>query len=271
MANKFYYMLAPLDDMTESCFRTICKDADLTFTGLISLESLSKKNISSMEKIKFYDATPCTIQIIGQREESLKKVLSWFSPTKGFKGFNLNVGCPDPNFIRQGMGCAMLKRISKIKRMVGLIKDHGYTASIKMRLGLNGYEKDKKAYLNLINQIDADFFVVHARHGKQNYSDKADWTTFPDCVSTGKNIVANGDIKKKEDVDKMKEFGCCGVMIGREAVINPLIFSQLKDLPVEPIDNVINKYKRLLKERNTPDRYSKNIFKFLGNDCKTLG
>lgn len=271
MENKFYYMLAPLDDMTDSCFRTICHGADLTFTGLVSLEALAKKNISAMERIKLYDDTPCEIQIIGQKEESLKKFLSFFQPEAGFHGFNLNLGCPDPNFVKQGMGCAMVKRISKTKRMIDIIKDRGYSTSIKMRLGLNQYEKDKKAYINLINGVDADFFVVHARHGKETYNDKADWSVFTECVNTGKNIIANGDIKTKDDVEKMRGFGCKGVMIGRVAVVNPLIFAELKGLPLQPLDKARAEYERLLKERNAPLKYSKNIFKFLGNDCARLG
>ncbi|MFH1432081.1 MAG: tRNA-dihydrouridine synthase family protein [archaeon] len=264
MENRFQYMLAPLESMTDSCFRAICHGADMTFTELVSLEALAKNNAYASERIKLYDSTPCMIQIIGQKEQSLQKFLSAFTPDNGFQGFNLNLGCPDPYFVGQGLGCAMIKRISKTKRMIDIIKDHGYSTSIKMRLGLNQHEKDKKVYINLINSVDADFFIVHARHGKQTYSDKADWSVFPECVMTGKNIIANGDIKTRDDVEKMRD--CKGVMIGRAAIINPLIFAGLKGLPLSPLDEIKKEYEILLNERKAPPKYRKNIFKHLGND-----
>ena len=267
--NKFYYMLAPLEDMTDSCFRTICcrYGADLAFTELIRFESLAKNNKSSWERIKLYDNTPTIIQVIGEREQFLKKFLSKFSPEKGFVGFNLNLGCPAPNFVNKGAGCAMIKRISKTKKLIDIIKDYGYGTSIKMRLGLNNYEKEKKAYLNLIKGVNADFFVVHARHGNQNYNEKADWSVFPECARTGKNIIANGDIKTKDDVEKIKSFGCKGAMIGRAAITNPLIFAEFKGLTLPSIEKIKLEYEILAKERGAPFRYSKNIFKHLRTDA----
>lgn len=255
-------MLAPIENMTDSCFRSICYGADMTFTEKVSLEALAKNNPFAWERIKLYDDIPCTIQIIGQREQSLADFLARFKPEKGFRGFNLNLGCPDPEAVSAGLGCAMIKRVSKIKRMIEMIKSYGYEASIKMRLGLNLYEKDKKAYLNLINNVDADYFIVHARHGKQSYADKPDWSVFTECIKTGKNIIANGDIKTKEDVEKFKD--CRGVMIGRSAIANPLIFAGLKDLNASSIGDIKNQYEKLAKERNAHPKYAKNIFKHFG-------
>ena len=268
--NKFYYMLAPIEDMTDSCFRTICcrYGADFAFTELIRFESLAKNNKSSWERIKLYDDTPTIIQVIGEREQFLKKFLSKFSPEKGFKGFNLNLGCPAPNFVNKGVGCAMIKRISKTKKLIDIIKDYGYGASIKMRLGLNSYEKEKKAYLNIIKGVNADFFVVHARHGNQSYNEKADWSVFTECAKTGKNIIANGDIKTKEDIEKIKSFGCKGAMIGRAAITNPLIFAELKGLTLPSIEKIKAEYELLVKERNSPFRYQKNIFKHLKTNAE---
>ncbi len=266
--NKFYYMLAPIEDMTDSCFRAICHKygADLTFTELIRFESLAKNNQSSWDRIKLYDDTPTVIQVIGEREQFLKKFLSKFEPSKGFKGFNLNLGCPAPNFVNHGIGCAMVKRISKTRKLVDIIKDRGYNASIKLRLGLNKYEKEKKAHLNLIKGVNADFFIVHARYGKQTYKEKSDWDVFPECVKTGKNIVANGDIVTKQDIETIRSFGCKGAMIGRAAIKNPLIFAGLKDISLPPIDQIKEEYLSLVKERNPPFRYQKNIFKHLSKD-----
>lgn len=252
-------MLAPIENMTDSCFRTICFGVDMTFTEMVSLQALAKKNPFTVNKIKLFDNTPCMIQIVGQKEEFLKNFLKDFVPNFGFQGFNLNLGCPDPEIVRAGLGCAMVKRVSKVKKLVEIIKSYGYGVNIKMRLGLNQFEKDRKVYLNLIENVDADFFVVHARHGKETYSDKADWKIFSECVETGKNIIANGDIKTKEDVAELKY--CKGVMIGREAIANPLIFAEFKNLKAPSLEEIKEKYVELGKERNAHLKYNKHILK----------
>lgn len=262
MKNKFYYMMAPIENMTDSCFRSVCHGADMTFTEMTSLEALAKDDPSAWEKIRLYDDTPCAIQIIGHKEDSLRTFLSKYKPEKGFCGINLNLGCPDPEAVRSGHGAAMIKRISKVKKLIDMIKSFGYEASVKMRPGLNQFEKDRKVYLNLINNVNADYFVMHARHGKETYADPADWSVIHECVKTGKNIIANGDIKTKEDVEKFKD--CRGVMVGREAVFDPLIFLKLKGLDVPPIESIKAEYEKLAKERNTHPKYSKHIFKHIG-------
>ncbi|MHA1465222.1 MAG: tRNA-dihydrouridine synthase family protein [Candidatus Heimdallarchaeaceae archaeon] len=251
-----------MEKLADSSFRYLCHKygADLTFTELIRFETLVKKNKSALKRIKLYDETPTMIQIMGKDEQKLDEFMRDFAPEKGFEGFNLNLGCPSQTYVQQGIGSAMIKRPTKIRRMVESIKNYGYNINIKLRLGVNRTEKREKVYLKLIERVDADFFVVHARHRSESYEIKADWRVFSECVKTGKNIVANGDIKTKEDVKKMKEFGCVGVMIGRAAMKNPLIFGQLKGQKVPSLKNFTQEYLELCKNREF--NYSENVLKY---------
>lgn len=257
------YMLAPMEKITDSSFRSICHKygADLTFTEQIRFETLVKKTKSALDRIKIHDDTPTMIQIMGKDEEKLEQFLKDYTPEGGFKGFNLNLGCPSQSYVRQGIGSAMIKRPTKVKRMVDMFKSYNYNVNIKLRLGVNLTEKREKVYLKLIDKVDADFFVVHARYRSESYEIKADWGVFPECVETGKAIVANGDIRTKKDVDKMKEIGCIGVMIGRAAINNPLIFGQLKNLKLPPLESVKREYIELCKKQES--NYSENVLKLL--------
>jgi len=200
----------------------------LTFTEIARVSNLARGKKGELGKIIIPDATPTQIQLAGAKLPEYEKFLSSFQPTEGFRGFNLNLGCSSPEYLRQGIGAAMVKRVARVNEIVSLISKHGYECSIKMRLGVDNYEKQKGAYLNLIKSADASFFVVHARTAKQTLDDKADFSIYEKCVETGKRIVANGDVKTKEQVAALKETGLYGAMIGRAAMGNPAIFCELQ-------------------------------------------
>jgi len=263
-------MSAPIEDVSDNAFRTLCfkYGADLTFTEMIRVEGLSKNNAATWSRLDFHDLTPTMIQLMAGKEYSLKKFLSMFKPHESFEGFNFNLGCPSPDIIRIGQGSAMIKRISKTKKLVDIINKAGYPVSIKMRLGLNKFEKDKKVYLNLIKEVDVDFFILHARYGSQTYNDAPDYSVYQECCETGKIIIANGDIDSKEKVERLRSTGVKGVMVGRASVKNPAIFNVLKGKPAPSIDELKKEYIELAERYNAPFRYRKNVLKHLGSDEK---
>jgi tRNA-dihydrouridine synthase B len=227
---EFKLMAAPMEGQSDYKFRELCYKygAAATFTEMARVSGLARGNKSTLKKIMMVKPIPTYIQIVGSNEKELSTFLHKFKPRKGFLGFNFNLGCPSPRVIREGLGCAMIKRISKVKKLVKIVKDAGYGASLKLRLGMNQFEKEKKTYLNLIREIDADFFIVHARHGKERDKDPADFRIYRDCVKTGKVIIANGDITTKKQLEFLKSIGVRGAMIGRAAVNDPSIFKRLK-------------------------------------------
>ncbi|MBW3010788.1 tRNA-dihydrouridine synthase family protein [Candidatus Woesearchaeota archaeon] len=266
---KFKYMLAPIEDMTSNAFRTLChrQGADLTFTELTRVEGLAKKNKATWSRLSFNDKTPTVIQLLGANEQHFKKFLSMFSPHPGFKGFNLNLGCPSPQVIRLGQGAAMIRRIAKTKKVIKIFRDAGYPISIKMRLGITRIDREHKSYLNLLRAVDADFFVIHARYGQQTYQEPADFSVYEECVRTGRNIIANGDITDKEKVNLVKDAGVKGVMIGRGAIYDPRIFRRLKDLPgkTPSLEDLKKEFLNLTEKYKEPFKYRKNITKIMGN------
>lgn len=229
--NNFNLMLAPMEGRTNPEFRDLCykNGADSSFTEMARISALARGNKSTLEKIKIPKPIPTYIQLIGSNEKDLIKFLQNFKPPNGFLGFNLNLGCSSPNMLQVGLGCALIKRISKIKKLVKIIDDQGYSTSIKLRLGMNKFEKQKKSYLNLIRVVNADFFIVHARHGKETLKDPADFSVYGECVKTNKIIIANGDIKTKEQIQYLRSIGIKGAMIGRAALQDPHIFNILQD------------------------------------------
>jgi len=227
---EFQLMLAPMEGSADAAFRARCHEngADMTFTELARVANLARKKKGELERIAIPDSTPTQIQLAGAKLPEYEKFLAGFEATGGFCGFNLNLGCSSPEFLRQGIGAAMVKRVTRVNEIVKLINKSGYECSVKLRLGVDRHEKEKGAYLNLINGVDASFFVVHARTARQTLESPADFSIYEKCVATGKKIVANGDIRTKEQVEGLKAQGLYGAMIGRAAMGNPGIFRELR-------------------------------------------
>ena len=226
-------MLAPMEGYTDGVLRTLCHNhgADLTFTEMTHVESLLKRNKLALARISAFNSTPVQIQLLTGREDKLMRFLKGFKPFPGFKGFNLNICCPSKDVIRQGKGAAMVKRAAKTDRLVSIIQSHGFSASVKLRLGINAFEKRNKLYLNCLRGVRADFFIVHAKTATQESTEPVDYGVFPECVEAadGIHVIANGGIDSVDKVRALIEMGVAGVMIGRAALGNPSIFDELKN------------------------------------------
>ena len=269
-------MLASLERYSDSVFRTLSHNhgADLTFTEMAHVGSFLKRNKISLMKIEPRDATPVQIQILSSNEEKLDRFLSGFKPFDGFMGFNLNLSCPSKDVIRQGKGAAMVKRATKTTRLVSLIRDHGHPVSIKIRLGLNQYEKDNKLYLNNLGGVDPDFFVVHVKHAAQSSGEKEDNSVYPECVEAARGIpvIANGGIETPEMVQSLWEMGVSGVMLGRPAMGNPAIFDLMKNelginnppIPVPITDDLKHEYNDIYETIGGSEEYRSRFFKVVG-------
>lgn len=262
----FRFMLAPMEDYTDSAFRALCHKygADLCFTEVAKIDGLARQNKATLKKIEWKDSVPTQIQILPGKDEMLEKFLQSFQPQKGFQGFNFNFGCPAPEVTKVGRGCAMVKRVTKTNRLIEIVRKYNYPVSIKMRLAENPFEKKVKVYMNLIKGTNPDFFVVHARTGAQSYNDEPDYSVFSECVLAGKEIIANGNIDSIEKVEELKKAGVKGVMIGREAVRNPAIFDLLKGKMVPSIEQLKSEYLVLAEKYDSSERHKKNVLMRMG-------
>lgn len=226
-------MLASLERYSDSVFRTLCFNhgAELTFTEMAHVQSFLRRSKDSLEKIESKDATPVQIQVLSSNEEKLDRFLTDFKPFPGFMGFNLNLSCPSKEVIQQGKGAAMIKRAAKTQKLVSIIRQHNHPVSVKIRLGLNQHEKNNKLYLNNLQGVDPDFFVVHAKHAGQASAEPEDNSVYPECVEAARGIpvIANGGIDSTEAAQSMMEDGLSGVMMGRPAMNNPAIFDLIKN------------------------------------------
>lgn len=259
--------LAPLEGVSDCAFRTLCcrHGADLTFTEMIRVDSLVRRNKATRNMLDLFSEAPTGIQLLAVKPAVLQKFVENFSSYEITPAcFNLNLGCPSPEVIRQGGGAALVKRYQRVSELVCILKKLEFPVSVKIRLGLNAYEQKHKVYLQLLKQVDADAFIVHARNARQSSKESADWSIFEECIATGKHIVPNGDISEREHITHFKQLGCKEVMIGRAAVGNPSIFGYLKGAEKKPIDALRREYLQFCGEYPNVPKYKENVLASLG-------
>jgi tRNA-dihydrouridine synthase B len=101
--------------------------------------------------------------------------------------------------------------------------------TIKMRTGWDASGSQALRIAEIAQDNGVDAVTLHPRTAAQGFRGKADWsliTAVKKHVSIP--VIGNGDIVEVEDVVKMQtETGCDAVMIGRAAIGQPWIFSQV--------------------------------------------
>jgi tRNA-dihydrouridine synthase B len=83
-----------------------------------------------------------------------------------------------------------------------------------------------------VEEGGSDFITLHARTIPDGMNRQARWEyigAVKDRLSIP--VVGNGDVRRPEDaLEMMRRTGCDGVMIGRQALIQPWIFRDVKAL-----------------------------------------
>ncbi len=262
--NKFIYALAPMAGVTDFAFRKICADfgADLVVTEMISLKALDNKNDKTFKLLKEESSALRSCQLFGHDLNAIKSILT--NPVfNNFNFIDFNCGCPAPKIVKNGDGCAMMNNIEKTKSIIlELVKNSNKPVSVKFRLGINN-QINYLEFAKMCEDCGVSFITLHARTREQGYSGTVDKSAYAQLVkAVNIPVFWSGDISTKQDVEFAKKVGCAGVMIGRAALGNPEIFSNLKGITPpyskkQAIINHLNMLKNYFRTERTLVAYFK--------------
>ena len=118
--------LAPMEDVTDTPFRLICKrlGADLLYTEFASSEALIRNIRSAFHKITVRDEErPIGIQIFGGIPLSMEKAAQIIESARP-DFIDINCGCWVKNFVARGEGAGLLRDLKRIEQIVkGIVKN----------------------------------------------------------------------------------------------------------------------------------------------------
>ncbi len=234
---KFPVILAPLEDITDSAFRTVCRNhgADMVYTEFVSSEALVRSAVKSSNKMQFDDTErPIGIQIFGNSPEAMKNA-ALLAEQNNPELIDINFGCPVRKVAMKGAGAALLNDIplmvSITREVVNAVK---LPVTVKTRLGWDETSKVIVDVAERLQDVGIQALTIHGRTRAQMYSGIADWTLIGEVKNNPRMsipIIGNGDIDSaSKAVEMFDKYGVDGIMIGRAAIGNPWIFKEAKSL-----------------------------------------
>lgn len=227
-------ILAPMAGISNAAYRLIARSlgAGLCVSEMVSDKGLIYENIKTKSLLtSFKGEHPYSQQIFGSDIETLKKAAIYVDKYTDADIIDINMGCPVPKVaLRSQAGAALLKDPNKIYEIVKGVKEViKKPLTVKIRSGwdfnnINAVEVAKK-----IEEAGADAITIHARTRSQMYLGKVDLDIIKSVKASVKiPVIGNGDIVDGPTAKHMLEYTKCdAVMIGRAALGNPFIFSEI--------------------------------------------
>lgn len=182
------------------------------------------------EKLSFSpQERPLGIQIFGSDEFEMADAAQLVEEKLSPDFIDVNFGCPAPNAVGAGAGAALLKNVPQMKKIVETMANRlKIPLTAKMRIGwdLNSIIVPFAALE--LEQAGAKMITLHGRTRSKAYEGDADWNLIEQTAQALKiPLVGNGSAEKLTG-DFLRNSACAGFMIGRAALGNPWIFSQMK-------------------------------------------
>lgn len=257
-----FFVLAPMEDVTDVVFRHVVSAAgrpDVFFTEFTSTESFCDPNSVYTEggRLVFTDdEQPIVAHIWGDKPQYYKE-MSIELARLGFKGIDINMGCPAHNVARKGKGSGLILRPQLAAEIIQAAKEGGLPVSVKTRLGFS-YVDEWRDWLTHVLKQDIANLSIHLRTKKEMSKVQAHWELIPeikklrDQIAPQTLLTINGDIADRATGLKLaKQYGVDGIMIGRGVFANPFAFEK------EPIEHGIDDRINLLKlHLDLYDKYS---------------
>ena len=227
--------LAPMEDVTDSGFRLLCKQfgADMVYTEFISSDALIRHISKTQSKLEVSsEERPVGMQIYGREVEAMVLAARMCEEAQP-DVIDLNFGCPVKKVAGKGAGSGMLRTPDKLLEITAaVVRAVSVPVTVKTRLG---WDADNQIIVDLAERLQdcgIAALTIHGRTRAQMYAGEADWT----LIGAVKNnprmhipIIGNGDItsplRARQAFDR---YGVDAVMVGRGSIGAPWIFQEMK-------------------------------------------
>jgi tRNA-dihydrouridine synthase B len=228
-------VFAPLAGITNLPLRLLAKEAGC---GLVCSEMVSANGLvhESAKTIQLLNSTeeekPLSVQLFGSDGAMMAEAAQRVEAA-GADIVDINFGCSVRKILKSGSGSALMREPEKAEALLKAVRSAiSIPLTIKMRSGWDADGAQALALGRIAQGCGVNAVAIHPRTAKQGFGGCADWNLIARIKQElGIPVIGNGDIIAPADAVRMMEHTHCdAVMVGRAAIGNPFIFSQIQQL-----------------------------------------
>lgn len=243
--------LAPMAGVTDRAFRELCVGFGAAYVvgEMVSAKGVSFNSRKSKELMELSkEERPAAVQLFGSEPQTVAAAALTameYNPDI----IDINMGCPAPKISGNGCGAALMKNPELCGKIVEAVKAAvDIPVTVKMRKGWDDDSVNAVEVAKICEQAGADAITVHGRTRQQQYRPPVDRNIIAKVKkAVSVPVIGNGDIFNANDAAVMfEETNCDMVMVGRGALGNPWIFSEINAwldytrpyLPILPAEKI---------------------------------
>lgn len=223
--------LAPMAGITNAAFRILAAEggAGLVVTEMVSAESLKYGNKKSFRMLELAPGErPAAIQLFGADPASMA-LAAQAAERAGADIVDVNAGCPVRKVTRSGAGSALMGTPALLGDIISrMVKSVKVPVTVKFRTGLSAGENLAPLLARVSEEAGAAAITLHGRPASQFHTGPVDLDSMAAATAAVKiPVFGNGGVGNALQAKAMLEAGCAGVAVGRAAVYNPAVFSEI--------------------------------------------
>ena len=233
------FSLAPIAGFTNAAFRLMAVrgGADLTYTEMVSAAGLAHGSSPTRHLMEVLPGEgPVACQLFGSKPDELAFSAREVASLGRFVEINLNAGCPVPRITKEGAGSSLVKNPQLVHDLLAAMVAESGNVPVTLKTR-PGPRPDKVLMLELLDAAEtagAKGLTLHARFTSQNHGGEVHLELLSELVRKAKIPVSgNGGVVDRKTADAMASTGISSIMVGRGALSNPYIFSELKGAEFE--------------------------------------
>ncbi len=245
------FSLAPMEDVTDTVFREVImgmaspEKLHVVFTEFTSVEGMNHPvgrervserlivNKSERELLKKL-GIKLVAQIWGRNPEIYANIAKYISENYDFDGIDINMGCPVKKVFKIGACSALIGEPSLAKEIILATKEATpLPVSVKTRTGIKQHQTEE--WISELLAVDPAAIILHGRTQRMQSEGDASWEEIAKAVELKNQLKphipfhGNGDVFSYENgLQRIKESGVDGVMVGRGIFQNPWFFNPQK-------------------------------------------
>jgi tRNA-dihydrouridine synthase 3 len=250
-------VMAPMTKGSNLPYRQLCMElgARVLLSEMVVARRLKQRRRSEFALIRRAPNEPCFgVQLAGNKPEEMAWAAALVE-ARGADFVDLNLGCPIDHFTRMGLGAALGRQPTRVRKIVEAMRNAvRVPVTVKIRLGWNA---DDRNYLDLARAIvdgGAAVITVHGRTRQARYRHPAEWNVIAEIAAAlAVPVVGNGDMLFPHEIhERLGESGCVAVMSARGVLIKPWLFREVMtgywDISAEERVAIYRRYVALARE-----------------------